>query len=105
VTLSPCNTPLIRLDIDTNCIPRKRLDMKINNMIKIRQIPINNFEKCVDLSSAQDVRNIIPSKWSSKIDKNQEQELILLGIFVLDELIGITYFLFDPNTATGYICE
>jgi hypothetical protein len=74
-------------------------------MIKIRQIPTNNFEKCLDLSSAQDVQNIIPSKRSSKIEKNPDQELILLGIFVLDELIGITYYLFDPNTATGYICE
>jgi hypothetical protein len=79
--------------------------MKTNNMIKIRQIPTNNFEKCLDLSSAQDVQNIIPSKWSSKIENNPDQELILLGIFVLDELIGITYYLFDPNTATGYICE
>jgi hypothetical protein len=79
--------------------------MKTNNMIKIRQIPTNNFEKCLDLSSAQDLQNIIPSKWSSKIEKNPDQELILLGIFVLDELIGITYYLFDPNTATGYICE
>ena len=79
--------------------------MKTNNMIKIRQIPINNLEKCVDLSSAQDVRNIIPCKWSSEIEKNPNQELILLGIFLLDELIGITYYLFDPNTATGYICE
>ena len=79
--------------------------MKTNNIIKIRQIPTNNFEKCLDLSSAQDVRNIIPSKWSSKNEKNPDQELILLGIFVLDELIGITYYLLDPNTATGYICE
>jgi len=79
--------------------------MKTNNMIKIRQIPTYNFEKCLDLSSAQDVRNIIPDKWSSKIEKNPDQELILLGIFILDELIGITYYLFDPNTATGYICE
>jgi hypothetical protein len=74
-------------------------------MIKIRQIPIKNVEKSVDLSSAADVRNIIPCKWSSKIEKNPDQELILLGIFLLDELIGITYYLFDPNTSTGYICE
>ena len=76
--------------------------MKTKKTIEIRRIPVNKNGKSIDLSTTKDMWDVIPSKWSTKIEKNPDRELILLGLFMLGELVGISYYWFDPSTTTGY---
>jgi len=102
VALSQYDSPLILLGIDSNGIPRRGYGMKTKKTIEIRQIPVNKNGKSIDLSATKDLWDVIPSNWSTKIEENPDRELILLGLFVLGELVGISYYWFDPSTTTGY---
>jgi hypothetical protein len=76
--------------------------MKTKKSVEIYQIPVNKNGKSIALSTTKDLRDIIPTNWSSKIEENPDRELILLGIFVFGELVGVSYYWFDPRTTTGY---
>ena len=76
--------------------------MKKKNTIQIRQIHVNKNGKSIDLSNTRDLMDSIPSNWSTRVSKNTDRELILLGIFSFGELIGYSYYWFDPQTSTGY---
>jgi len=76
--------------------------MNPKNTIEIRQIPVNKNGKSIDLSNTRDLMDSIPSNWSTRVSKNPDRELIFLGIFLFGELIGVSYYWFDPKTATAF---
>ena len=77
--------------------------MYTKKTIEIRQIPVDRIRKNTDTSNGEDYLGLIPSQIPPNNKLNPDLELNLLGVFVLGELVGVTYYWFEPNTGTGYI--
>lgn len=77
--------------------------MNTKKTIEIRQIQMSKLNENAGTDPRGKLQGLIPSQLSSKMAVNPALVLNLLGIFVLGDLVGVTYFWFEPNTGTGFI--
>lgn len=77
--------------------------MNTKKTIEIRQIPVDRIRKNADSPDDEGLLSLIPSQIPPNHKGNPDLELNLLGVFVLGELVGVTYYWFEPSTGTGYI--
>jgi len=77
--------------------------MNTKKTIEIRQIPMSKLKEDAGTTQREKFQGLIPPQLSSKMALNPDLVLNLLGIFVLGDLVGVTYYWFEPSTGTGYI--
>mgnify|MGYP001065152793 CR=1 FL=1 len=77
--------------------------MKTNKTIEIHHIPWDKLKNMIRTPSGEGSKGLTLPNLPSDLKSNSERELMLIGIFVLGELVGITYYWFEPTTGTGFI--
>jgi diamine N-acetyltransferase len=77
--------------------------MKTKQIIELREITMENFHECIQLSVAQHQRGFVASNMYSLAEAKADGVSNPLAIYADDQMVGFTMYCFDPKTGTGYI--
>jgi diamine N-acetyltransferase len=71
--------------------------------IELRQITMENFDTCIDLSVAEHQKGFVASNMYSLAEAKADGVSNPLAIYAGNEMVGFIMYCFDPKNGTGYI--
>ena len=77
--------------------------MEPKHTIELREITMEDFRECIDLSVAEHQRGFVASNMYSLAEAKADGVSNPLAIYAGGRMIGFTMYCFDPKSGTGYI--
>ena len=77
--------------------------MEPKSTIELREITMENFRECINLSVAEHQRGFVASNMYSLAEAKADGVSNPLAIYAGGRMVGFTMYCFDPKSGTGYI--
>ena len=77
--------------------------MEPKHTIELREITMEDFRECIDLSVAEHQRGFVASNMYSLAEAKADGVSNPMAIYADGRMVGFTMYWFDPKTGTGYI--
>lgn len=77
--------------------------MKKDPIIELREITMENFRECINLSVAEHQKGFVASNIYSLAEAKADGVSNPLAIYAGEEMVGFIMYCFDPKAETGYI--
>jgi diamine N-acetyltransferase len=77
--------------------------MNPKRLIELREITMENFRECINLSVADHQRGFVASNMYSLAEAKADGVSNPLAIYADDQMVGFTMYCFDPESGMGYI--
>jgi diamine N-acetyltransferase len=77
--------------------------MEPKQLIELREITMENFRQCINLSVAEHQRGFVASNMFSLAEAKADGVSNPLAIYAGGEMVGFTMYCFDPKLGTGFI--
>jgi diamine N-acetyltransferase len=77
--------------------------MKPQLIIELREITMENFHACIQLSVAEDQRGFVATNMYSLAEAKADGISVPLAIYADDQMVGFTMYWFDAKSGIGYI--
>jgi diamine N-acetyltransferase len=83
--------------------PREGVDVKPKRQIELREITMENFHECINLSVADHQRGLVASNMYSLAEARADGVSNPRAIYADGQMVGFTMYCFDPESGIGYI--
>lgn len=72
-------------------------------LIELREITMENFHECINLSVAEHQKGFVASNMYSLAEAKADGVSNPRAVYAGNEMVGFTMYCFDPETGIGYI--
>ena len=72
-------------------------------MINLRDITMENFEKCLDLELTAEQKNFVASNMYSLAEAKADGVSVPYGIYNDEEMVGFIMYDYNPENSTAYV--
>jgi diamine N-acetyltransferase len=77
--------------------------MESKHTIELREITMENFRECIDLSVAEHQGGLVASNMYSLAEAKADGVSNPLAVYADGRMVGFTMYCFDPKSGIGYI--
>lgn len=77
--------------------------MESNHLIELREISMQNFRECIELSVADHQKGFVASNMYSLAEAKADGVSTPRAVYAGGKMVGFTMYWCDPESGTGYI--
>jgi diamine N-acetyltransferase len=77
--------------------------MEAKQLVELREITMENFFECINLSVADHQRGFVASNMFSLAEAKADGVSNPRAVYADDQMVGFTMYCFDPESGIGYI--